>query len=61
MCKAKDIFGSKETKLLSSVWQELMPSALTWGGRQGTERASTRCPTALRTQCNLGGKKNKIH
>lgn len=42
MYKAKAVFGSKETKLLSYVWQETMLSALTWGGRQGRERALTR-------------------
>lgn len=56
MYKGKGTFGSKETKLMASVWQEIKSSAKNEeGGVQGRNRASTRSQTALRTQCNFRG------
>lgn len=64
MYKAKDMFGSKETKLLSSVRPETRPSAPTWGERQGRGRASTRSSNSPKDSVQLkvgGGEKNKAH
>ena len=56
MYKGKGTFGSKETKLMASVWQEIKSSAKNEEGEvQGRKRPSTRSQTALRTQCNFRG------
>lgn len=59
MYKAKDIFGSKETKLMTSVWQgpgHLLRIGV--GDRQGRRHQVPKSPMA---QYNYKGEKHKIY